>query len=592
MTPPSPVERDISEAGKLKAEGHYKAAAELYLQLAQRFQPPASDQYYFLAMQSFSQAGEYKAAEEYGKRIQVANLSPVDSLKFRLLYGQIYLAQQKAEPALEQLDLLPVEQIGPKLQLDLHTQRAQAFSMVGNHLESAREQIMAEVLMDDPEAITQSQAKIMSELAFLSDASLEQLKSPRKDVLNGWMELAEIHRRAKPGTPEFEKLIADWRLDYPDHPARLENLKGEVETAPQPVIRPQALGVILPLSGPFAQAGEAVRQGILIAQRYDTAPPIPIRFYNSDLAAPEELYQQVIEGGADFIIGPLEKDMMKTLSEINQRSVPILGLNQVSEFESEQLYQFGLNPEDEVEQAADSAWFDGYQRALVFVPATEHGERIGDYFIEKWKKLGGVISASGTYDPQNTEAYDESIRSILEKIGYRLGESGRLEERGGARRYNDIVFLHALPAHGRLIKPIFQYHDAGHLTIYSTSQIYSGYANPLEDRDLSGIVFCDIPWMFNLDIENTPTLESVLSTWSHPATSYVRLMALGFDAYNLIPHLGALASDPMQYFAGVTGTLSVHEGKRIHRQLVCAQFQNGVAVPRVEPPAPRESSVE
>ena len=578
--PPATFEREISEARKLKAEGHYKAAAELYRAVAQRSQSPAADQYAYLAMQSYFQAGEFKEAEDLGKTIQPANLSQVEQLRFRLLYGRIYLAQQKAEQALQQLDRLPAEQIGPQLQLDLHSQRAQAFSMLGNHLESAREQIMAEELIDDPEVVKLSQDRILSELAFLSDASLMQLKSPRKDVLSGWMELAEIRRKADPGTPEFERLIADWRLDYPDHPARIDDWKSDAQGPLQPMGRPQAIGVILPLSGPFAQAGEAIRQGILIAQRYDPAPPIPIRFYNSDLADPAELYQQLTEDGADFIIGPLEKDMMKTLSDLGQQSLPILALNQVPELAAANLYQFGLNPEDEVDQAAESAWFDGYQRALVFVPDTSHGQRVAEYFTQKWKELGGKISATGTYDPQNTEGYDESIRNILEKIGYRRGESGRLEEGIGSRRYNDIVFLHALPAHARLIKPIFQYHDAGRLPVYSTSQIYSGYENPFEDRDLTGIVFCDIPWLFHLEIENTPRLESVLASWSHPATSYVRLMALGFDAYDLIPHLSELVADPDQSFAGVTGNLSIREGGRIHRQLVCADFENGIPVPR------------
>lgn len=574
-------QREIDQAQRLKADGDYAAAARIYFQLAKKTAPLGKDRYWYLAADSLYQDGDVKSAEKLADRIKPEHLSLTDRYRLRLLYGWIYLARDQPEKTLLQLDPLPAKKMGPDLQLDYHTQRANVFSLIGNHLESAREQILAEELLTDPAAVKESQAAIIGELSALSNTSLVQLQPSHTDPLSGWMALALILKEGHPGTRALDQRIKNWNLMYPNHPANIPILLSSVTLERESFTRPEAIGVILPLSGPYAQVGEAIRQGILIAQDHNTEPPVPIRFYNSDLADPIVLYRQVVADGANIIVGPLDKKTLKALATGNPLSVPVLGLNQLPGLNVPNLYQFGLNPEDEVEQAANSAWFDGYHRALVFAPSTSQGRRLAAFFSQKWKQLGGEIVRSRTYNPKNTE-YDEPIKQLLNT--HRKETAGQPKSEYSDRRSNhnrsEFIFLIALPPQARLIKPMFQYYNAGDLAVYGTSQVYVGHESPVEDQDLSGTVFCDIPWLFNTEIPNTPTLEAVLANWRHPATRYVRLMALGFDAYNLLPHLRSLESNPEQSYPGVTGQLSLTETNRIRRHLVCAEFQNGVPVPR------------
>ena len=55
--------------------------------------------------------------------------------------------------------------------------------------------------------------------------------------------------------------------------------------------------------------------------------------------------------------------------------------------------------------------------------------------------------------------------------------------------------------------------------------------------------------------------------------------ALGADAFLLHWRLQQLAASPDNSIRGHTGVLSMDEQGRIHRQLVSAQFINGVPVP-------------
>lgn len=576
---PSRYQREIDLARKLSEEGDHLAAARIYGRLAKKTTPPDSDGFRYLAAESLYRSGDIQAARNLADKTDPHNLSFEDHYRLDLLYGRIFLAEKNPEKALRQLERLPAAKLSSELQLDYHSQRAQVFSALGNHLESARERILAEQLITDPKAIETSQIAILTELARLPEASLTQRLPAQEITLRGWLALTQIFKQAKPGTRAFDQRVQEWQSEYPAHPANLPVLVSNAGLDQELFKPPDTIGVLLPLSGPYAQVGEAIRQGILIAQKYSAAPPIPTRFYNSDLADPVGLYRRAIADGANMIIGPLQKDMLKSLASRNPLSVPVLGLNQVPELDVPNLYQFGLNPEDEVDQAAHSAWFDGYHRALIFSPATSQGRRLASHFSRKWQELGGEILRSVTYNPESTD-YDEAIKQLLNVSGDAPVEKEEPLAATSNHLGSDFIFLVAQPSQARLIKPLFQYYNPDNLQVYGTSQVYAGHENPTEDQELSGIVFCDIPWLFGTAIEHTPALQAVATNWQHPATQYARLMALGFDAYNLLPHLSTLESDPEQSYPGTTGSLSIKEGRRIRRQLVCAEFQNGIPVPR------------
>ena len=61
-------------------------------------------------------------------------------------------------------------------------------------------------------------------------------------------------------------------------------------------------------------------------------------------------------------------------------------------------------------------------------------------------------------------------------------------------------------------------------------------------------------------------------TWSQFPSAYLRLIAMGIDAYNLASRLNDLETNQ---YPGATGNLSLTSDNRIKRNLVCAKFIDG-----------------
>ena len=148
----------------------------------------------------------------------------------------------------------------------------------------------------------------------------------------------------------------------------------------------------------------------------------------------------------------------------------------------------------------------------------------------------------------------------------------------------DFVLLIADARDAHLIIPQFESQQTGRIPIYATSHVFSGKPNPATDQDLSGLIFCDIPWLLNPGEGGSLSVQSLNSKIQQVSADYVKLIAMGLDAYRLIPELDRLKENPTYRYSGATGSLSLKAGNRLERQLSCAQFQNGI--PEVRGTAP------
>ncbi len=76
------------------------------------------------------------------------------------------------------------------------------------------------------------------------------------------------------------------------------------------------------------------------------------------------------------------------------------------------LYQFGLRPEDEVEQIADFALAQDKHYAIVLVPDTDWGYRLRGAFSKRFESLGGPVVGSSVY-PKKKNDYSAAIKNLL-----------------------------------------------------------------------------------------------------------------------------------------------------------------------------------
>lgn len=342
---------------------------------------------------------------------------------------------------------------------------------------------------------------------------------------------------------------------------------------------PRQIALLLPLTGPMAGPGRAVRDGFM-SSYYQAIQSgqinTKIRVYDTVQGGDiEHLYEQAILDGADCIVGPLEKDKVQRLAR-SPVSVTTIALNYTAKSSqgSANLYQFGLSPLDEAQQAADYAYQKGQRSALVIAPSGSWGYSVAQAFRTEWEQLGGKVSAQFFYMPnQDLSAYMRQVLqakdgqdanvTLVRQSAPVQGAGQRLETTSASYRRQDIdmIFLVAQPPKARQIDPLLKFYYAGDLPVYSISLVYSGIPSPAADQDLNGIMFDDMPWVFN------PTAAKL----SH----FPRLYALGKDAFTVAMKRGQWRSSPGSTISGYTGELSLNQGNQISRKLIWGQFEQG-----------------
>lgn len=401
----------------------------------------------------------------------------------------------------------------------------------------------------------------------------------------GWLELALLARTdgSRSASPRAE--IEDWKRRHGGHPA-LRWLPSIYEALDRLHPDLHRLAALIPVSGDFAPIGRAIRLGIETGMRRHGGKAPELRIYDTGDPAhtPGELYRQAVAEGAQRIIGPFDKDAVTRLGRTGTLPVGTVSLNYLDPHAEPvgNLYQFGLLPEDEAAQAADRALAEGRRNAVVFAPANAWGQRLDRAFTDRFEAGGGTVRGHGFYFA-NASDHAAKIKDIL-KLSEGEHRKQRLEEALGrevvsrpARRQDiDMVFLASSPRNARQFKPQLDFYYAGDLPLYATSHVYTGVPSPLQDQDLEGILFCDIPLVLN------DRLREQLGT-TLPARQLPRFAALGADAYLLAMNLDYLKNIPGAALDGWAGVLSLRDERRVFRTLEWARFTGGRPQPAPDP---------
>jgi outer membrane PBP1 activator LpoA protein len=404
-------------------------------------------------------------------------------------------------------------------------------------------------------------------------ANLDKLtRASANDInLQAWLSLALISQNQRQNPQLFKKQWQAWQARFPNHPAA-QFVQTEEATSSFNDHSPVSLervAVLLPLTGRYSAAANAIRDGMLAAYYEDRQHDSGIRqihFYDSGESSQNivSVYQQALNDEAQAVVGPLAKEAITTLIRSGQIRTPVIALNQIESSLSPppQLYQFTLAPEQEARQVAERAILDGHHRALALVPQGEWGTRILAAFTTRYQELGGQVVAHATYS-NNTTSYGNVIKQLLRVA----------DNTPGQRRTDiDMMFMAAFPTQGRLLRPLLNFNFAADLPVYATSHIYSGKANPDADQDLEGVIFPSMPWL--ISAQDFPAARQLARQWPSRFADQTQLFALGYDAF----HLLTLTQDPellRSFYAGATGKLHLEPNHVIDHQLQWASFAKG-----------------
>ena len=583
----APVDAE-QEVRKLLNDGRYQQAAGEYLRLAELYPEKSA----FYSLQAASAMISIRRTAEAAEILSGAAPQDADGRMLKtLLQAELHLQEQQPEQALELLSPEFPDVTPASLQARRHQARALAYEQQADFINAAAERISYGAYPLQGDAADAHTAKIWETLNKADKQTLRELYRADPQALSGWLELAFINRTMLADLAALTGALAAWQGNYPAHPAN-PGIVGQMRAAGRSyAVRPRRIALLLPLRGGYRKAAEAIRDGFITAW-YDSGRDRPlVRIYEGNSLNIEQVYSQAVAEGADFIVGPLEKQALTRLSARADLPVPTLALNRVRPAADMSgrgngnlipaLMQFGLSPEDEARQVADRAFADGHSRALVIVPDDPWGRRLYDAFRENWLALGGNILERIDYDPQSND-YSAPVTQLLNVDGsesrvrnLRRALNRRLENLTRRRQDADVIFMAAFPISGRQIIPQLRFHDAAGIPVYATSHIFTGSVNPQADMDMDGVMFPDLPWIL-LPHDASPSIKARVNENFQADTSvYQRLYALGVDVFHLIPNLYRLAFDDDARFSGETGLLSMSGDGRIRRTLPWAKIING-----------------
>lgn len=583
---PQPESRKPTPAKSQSA----KPSASALLKQANQAQSPERERLLLDAAQAYIEAQQYNRARDLLVEMNSDALPDADYVKHTDLLSAVALYQGSnflahgilTKPRLEQ----QWQNMEPQTEVSLREKRAQVFALLGEAQLSVAERIQLSSLIDNKAQRQTNQDLLWQNLMSIPFAELQHLSnSEHGQAARGWYSLAAINKNNQIDLEQQRAQLQDWLNEWRQHPAH-DNLPNDLRLL-QSLIdqQPKQVALLLPMQGKLAEAGEAVRDGFFAAyfEALSNGRNTPeVRQYDSSGDA-LTAYQQAVADGADLVIGPIDKENVTELSLMPSLEVPVLSLNYPDAPPAEPLkgfYQFGLAVEDEARQVARQAFLEGHRQAMIIIPAQEWSERSARAFTEEWEKLGGIVvnrsqfQASANYsglvkDAMLIEQSQVRTSEMQELLGIKLESSPR------SRSDVDMIFLIANPAQARQIKPTFAFHYAGKIPVYSTSQVYSGEPNPKADRDLNGIRFNTMPWLF----DTTSKEKQVVAQHTKSAAVYGRLHALGADAFRLYARLPQLEQVADMRIYGATGALHMLSDGRIEREQIWVRFRNGEAQP-------------
>ena len=397
---------------------------------------------------------------------------------------------------------------------------------------------------------------------------LAQQRKERNSIYQQWIALRLLLNRTDLPLDKQWVLLDRWLKANPKHPAAIDPLP-EMVALERAHAMPAAnnIAVILPFTGPYSALADAIRAGITDKRKLSNYQP-SIMFYDS---GPDFIstYNTIANSDVDLIIGPLLKDNLKKLVALPKLPVITIALNRLDDAPSthNSLYQFGLSAIDEINSLVNYATANSMKKAIIVYQDSTWAKGQAEQFASAWKKQGNDLLLQQPL----AEAVNQSsqIQSFLPYISYPpniTNEAKALRPKPIAGKSVDFIALFSKGLPAQSMRPLMIFHQAAHVPVLTTSSIYRSYPIPAIDRDFQGVLFTDLPVVFDRDAIPKAYHNSDL----------IRLYAFGLDALLLAEKLPLLTVSESVKLDGKTGSITLKKNM-FNRVVPMAEFtQDGI----------------
>lgn len=387
-----------------------------------------------------------------------------------------------------------------------------------------------------------------------------------------WWELATIARDSISHT-QRELRFSQWRKSHPDHmAAAYPPVHFQSRTAD-----PINLALLLPQSGPLASAARAIRNGFLSTHLFhlQTVPEVNVKIYDTEQSDIVKLVDRAIAEGADMIVGPLDKDRVRSVIQGDSLPIPSIALNRISSapINNATSLQLAIAVEDDVRQIIDKL-NDLRVRKVLLVIGSSHWSARASVWLKRSLSTGMQVVDETVLN--NLAEVTEDIAEILH-----VGQSNRrhqaLEQEIGKleftpRRRHDIDAVVALVDHSEFasLTAALHYHFAGDLPILVAEPTFRN--RQLEAEYANGTLYTSIP----ANLYRTQLTDEILVSFKESELLFP-LYVFGSDAYRVAMNIQTLKDGGS--LLGLTGVLAIEQPGVLTRRPVWGMVDNQELVP-------------
>jgi len=420
---------------------------------------------------------------------------------------------------------------------------------------------------------------IWKELEVLSQWQIQQLIKRAPPRIKGWQQLLSFAHRFGFQQTTFNRYLTQWQRSFPDHPANLVVEQLKVTTLAEDSLITN-IAVILPLSGKQQAAGQSAQQGVLAA--YNNNLKQKLHFIDSQSLDMSTLHVKFEELEIDHVIGPLLKPKVQEYLSQNTLTLPTLLLNlpNKTQLATHQI-ALSMRPEDQGVQAATTLSQRSYKQPIIFSHRDNVSKRIAQTFSKQWLKITGnkpglfYFESGAAMQKQLKDSFDVSTsENRIQDLKRRIKQTIKTETRN--RRDIDMIYLVGSTKATRLLKPYIDVNTsqfAEIIPIYASSRSHSDNSDKSDSRDLTGLVFTEMPWLLPSKQQNSQLKQLNKSLWPEKSDGLQRIFAMGFDSLSLIEKQQAMQQHPYVRHYGQTGVLKLNADNILTRSLLWGSYQ-------------------
>jgi len=512
------------------------------------------------------------------KQLSVLVQSPTQQYRLALIEAKSLLALEKSPQAYQVLEQANSLQEKAQLSHSLTYYQTLASVQTQRNLPIAALDASLRAFAKNPQANEEDVSVIWQQLYLLSPWQHQQLAKMSPPNIKGWSKLLTLANKFGDDDEKFQHYLSQWQREFSSHPGQfiVENLRQQTTVLSSEYVN---IAIIIPLSGKQERAGKAAQEGILAA--YDNNSGKTLHFIDSTTLDMATLNSKFTELNIDYVIGPLLKENVHGYLAQTELTIPTLLLNLPNGITLlPHQVALSMRPEDEAIQAATTLSRQNYQYPIILSHQDNASRRIAQTFSQQWQHVTGktpeTVFFTSDAKMQNqvkaglgVDLSQQRTKELNNHIKYSIKSDLR------NRRDIDMIYVVGLPLETKLLKPYIDVNIspfADLIPVYASSRSHSTTIDKSDNRDLSGLIFTEMPWQLKSKLQNKALVAQAKKLWPNRSSSLQTIFAMGFDSLALVDKISAMHDKTYIRHYGQTGILQLGSDNILTRSLIWGKY--------------------